>query len=387
MIENKNIIEIENEYRKINNKWLRLHFKTAIYLVIFSLAMECIFGWILYKIGEIHIEISLYIIKYFVIPFTLNMFFVFITYCIFKSPRCNQNFKMYVVSLLYVAVCFILFSVHCIFSSLYLIFSVPILFTIVYGDYLLTTVTAICSISAEIISQLFMKWDPEKLDLTDNNVNLSNFMISLVILSAFYVVCLIVIHFERQKNAASIQKELERYQLQQKLHHDELTSINNRTALRNAFKRMEEDTTRCNYIFVMIDIDNFKVLNDTLGHARGDLFLSQFGNILKLNCLEATPFRFGGDEFCILFNNVDKRVVLRTCERIKREFNEFVSQNNIDLPLSVSFGIAQFSQGMDSMELLKNADSALYQSKTVKNAISIYEEEILESRYQEKING
>jgi len=76
--EELNIIEIESEYKRIDSKWLRLHFQTSIGLVIFSFLMECTIGWVLYNMGEISISIPRYIIKYLLSPLILNMIFIVI---------------------------------------------------------------------------------------------------------------------------------------------------------------------------------------------------------------------------------------------------------------------------------------------------------------------
>lgn len=374
MSKEPNIIEIENEYKRIDSKWLRLHFHTSIGLVLFGFFIECILGFALYNVGEINLSIQRYIIKYFLTTITLNLFFISICYWAVHSSWLAQRFKSYFVSLLLVAICFVFFSVHSVFVSLYLIFTIPMLFTIVYGDYNLTTVTSLCSILAKVFSELFVKWDFDKPQLVNNNIEIADFIISLLILCVFYVVCIVIIHFEREKNAASIQKELERHQLKLRIQKDELTKINNRTALKYAFRSMEDDTSENTYIFVMVDIDNFKFVNDTLGHDEGDLFLIQFSNILKTNCADAIPFRFGGDEFCILFKNYELKMVIKICEKIQNDFRDIAAINYADLQLTVSFGIANYRAGESTTQLLKNADSALYSSKTIKNAIRIHKD-------------
>ncbi len=373
--ENSNIIEIENEYKRIDSKWLRLHYLTSVGLVLFAFLIECILGLAFFNLGNIDLSIEKYILKYILSPLVLNAIFIIIGCWAIHTVRLTQDAKVYIVSLLFVAICFVYFTVHSIFTSLFVIFTVPMLLTIVYGNYLLTTVTALLSISAKIISELFITWDPDKLNIFDSDLGLTNFIISLSILCAFYVVCIVVIRFEREKNAASIQKEIERYQLQERLQTDELTAINNRTALRNAFQSIEEDASENTYIFVMIDLDNFKILNDTLGHDIGDQCLNDFGNILKTNCIDATPFRFGGDEFCILFKNQTLKAVLETCERIQEGLKENAVLYTIDVPLTASFGIAHYSSEMTTAQLMKNTDSALYRSKTVKDAIYIYDDQ------------
>jgi len=370
---NLHIIEIESEYRRIDNEWLKLHFHTAVGLVLFAFLMECVLGVELYRTGDIKITLERYFIKYIFSPLAANAIFIIIGSLAMHSAHLAQKAKVYFISLLFVMICFVFYTVHCVFPALFLIFTVPILLTVVYGNYILTSVTAVLSVSAKIIPELFIKWDPDKINTFYDDFGLANFIISLCILGAFYAVCIVVIRFEREKNAASIQKEIERYQMQQKLHTDELTAINNRTALRKAFQSMEEDTSGNTYAFAMIDIDNFKMLNDTFGHDKGDECLKSFGSILKTNCKDATPFRFGGDEFCILFMNQTLENTVKICKNIQKDFKE-AAEKEINIPMTVSFGIAQYKSEMSPAQLLKISDSALYYSKTVKDCIYIYEE-------------
>ncbi len=375
MKENTYAIEIENEYNKINTRWLKLHFNTSAGLVLFAFLIECILGIALYNTGNIELALQKYIMKYILCPLMVNSVFIAIGFWAMRSSVFQQNTKIFTVSLLTVAICFVFYSVHSIYSSLFLIFTLPALMTVVYGNYVLTTVTAAFSMAAKIISELFMKWDPYKTNTFSSEYGVSDFIISISILCAFFIVCLIVIRFERAKNDAGLQKEIERFELQQKLQTDELTAISNRTALRKAFESMEEDAEGNTYIFVMIDLDNFKMLNDTLGHDIGDKCLKDFGSILKVKCADAGFFRFGGDEFCILFKNQVMDAVLNTCRDIQKDFGQYAAAFSLGLPLSASFGIARFTSYMTTTQLLRNTDKALYQSKVMKNDIYIYDEE------------
>ena len=373
MDKNLNVIEIENEYRRIDGKWLRLQYNTAVGLVVFAFCIECVMGLALYSMGTIEITLHEYILKYILAPLAANAVFVIIGYFVMNYRSLSKTVKLYSVSILLVLICFVFYTVHSIFVSVFMIFTLPVLLTVVYGNYILTTVTAVTSIAAKIISELFITWDPDKPGIFDKDYGAANFAVSLCILCAFFAVCIVVIRFEREKNAASIQKEIERYQMQQRLQTDELTAINNRTALRNAFQSMEEDILGNTYIFVMIDIDNFKMLNDTYGHVRGDQCLKDFGNILKTNCGDALPFRFGGDEFCILFKNQALETTVEICEKIQDDLKE-ATVREINVPLTASFGIAKYRRGMSPAQLLKITDSALYRSKTVKDYIYIYDD-------------
>ena len=371
------LIEIENEFKKIDKKWLSLHYLISVSVVILALVLECFIGRIMYITGEINTTIPIYIMKFLVIPSLLNAVCILINYKVIHSSRISQDSKIFTVSLLFVANCFIIFTVHSAFTALFFIFAVPILLTAIYGNYKLSTVTAIFSITALVVSELLIPWDIDKVSVMENGIRLGNFLISVFILMFFFVVSLVIIYFERQKNAAGLQKEMERYKLQQRLKIDDLTGINNRIAFRNAINDMEEDTSENTYIFVMIDIDNFKHLNDSLGHVAGDNCLIEFGKILKENSGDAIPFRYGGDEFSILFNNSTINRVIKICERIQRDFKSIHMNMKTDLSLTASFGVASYSNEMAPSTLIINTDKALYQSKSVKNTITVYNDSMV----------
>lgn len=366
------IIEIESEYGAIDRKWLNLHYTTFIALVLFGFLLECILGILLFQSGYIEIPLRLYVQKYIVLPLLVNSCFLLVGFLTMRSSKPKLQMKSYVISLLCVAVCFVFYSVHIIWLSLYMIFILPILLTVVYTDYGLTTFTAFISFATKISSDLFITWDPDKVYLLQSTLGLINFVISICVMIIFYTACMIVIRFETEKKHASIQKEIDRYHMQQRLTIDELTEIYNRTALRKAFQSMERDSTDNNYYLVMIDLDNFKTLNDTLGHQSGDQCLKEFGSILKKHCVKSTPFRFGGDEFCILTTNSTLEEVIEKCKRIQNDLKESVS-NQLGFLLTASIGIAHYKNQMTTTQLLQNTDYALYRSKKSKNSICVYD--------------
>lgn len=372
--ENKNqiIAEIQSEYERINGRWLLLHYRTFIGLVIFAFLVECVIGMILYQIGYIEIPLDKYIMKYSFSSLFINSLFMVTAIWAMHSPLFQQKTRVYIISLLFVGICFVLYTVHIIFSSLYLIFSVPMMLTVVYGNRFLTTVTAFSSISAKIVSDLFITWDPDKISPLTNEHELVNFFISICILASFYAACIVIIQFEKEKNTVSIHKEMERYRMQQKLVTDDLTRVYNRIALRKAFQDMEDHHTDHTYVLAMVDIDNFKALNDTLGHDKGDQGLMEFGNILKKHGTDdLVPFRFGGDEFCILFKDMEVSRVIELCKSIQNDLKENTS-DRLGIPLTISVGIACYQNGMTAKQLLHNTDSALYRSKSEKDSVFLF---------------
>ncbi|HEX2959511.1 MAG TPA: diguanylate cyclase [Chitinispirillaceae bacterium] len=111
---------------------------------------------------------------------------------------------------------------------------------------------------------------------------------------------------------------------------------------------------------IMIDIDHFKVLNDTQGHQMGDQVLRSLGQIIRM-CLRNDvdlPFRYGGDEFIILLPDTDKNQACVAAERIQKQFSLVMAGET-----SLSIGIAEALASEPEEALIRRTDDALYQSK------------------------
>jgi diguanylate cyclase (GGDEF)-like protein len=116
----------------------------------------------------------------------------------------------------------------------------------------------------------------------------------------------------------------------------------------------------------VIDVDNLKKMNDKYGHLAGDKLLKSVGDIIK-HCIRENvdwPFRYGGDEFCVILTQVSKDQAISTSERLIQSFNEK------KLPLTgLSIGLAQFVRTQDAKwtedidDLVKRSDIALYKAK------------------------
>lgn len=150
--------------------------------------------------------------------------------------------------------------------------------------------------------------------------------------------------------------------------HDILTGLWNRHYLNTTVPEelaVAEDTG-ASVVFLIIDLDNFKTINDTLGHAIGDQLLLQVGKTLKAVTRD-TGFvvRLGGDEFFICLNNTPADFEVDAfCERIVWEFQKNCQIDETSTQTKVSIGVSVFpDDGRQMTDLLKNADLALYEAK------------------------
>ncbi|NCU32397.1 MAG: GGDEF domain-containing protein, partial [Candidatus Moranbacteria bacterium] len=179
---NKNLIsfQIQNEYKVMDDAWLKRHYRTLVGLIILSFIVELIVTAALFKSGAIQIPLTKYIYKYILVPASVNLILIMLAFFVMYSKRMNQKMKVYSISLLSVFACFVAYTVHGIFESLYVIFFVPILFTVIYSDFMLTTMTAFASISSRLVSDLFIVWDPDKASPFDDNMRFVDFIISII---------------------------------------------------------------------------------------------------------------------------------------------------------------------------------------------------------------
>lgn len=148
---------------------------------------------------------------------------------------------------------------------------------------------------------------------------------------------------------------------------DPLTQLYNRRFFmkkgEEVFTQIKRDLTKASMIF--LDLDNFKKINDNLGHSTGDFVLKEIGNILKNLTRNDIDFiaRVGGEEFTIISLNSDINSSIKLAQRIMEETEAFFKQK--DLTVTFSIGIAIFDKKYSSWEEIYTiADEKMYQSKT-----------------------
>ncbi|MBA3757087.1 MAG: EAL domain-containing protein, partial [Nitrosomonas sp.] len=158
-------------------------------------------------------------------------------------------------------------------------------------------------------------------------------------------------------------------ELQYQTTHDRLTDLPNRFFLVNRFTSALEYARRhgCYVAVLFLDLDNFKRVNDSLGHAAGDALLQQVAQRLK-GCLRAndTVARHGGDEFTIVASDLeDSENVLAVLHKLHTAFERPVIVGLQEIYITFSIGIALYPHDGDQIEdLLHHADVAMYQAKS-----------------------
>lgn len=158
---------------------------------------------------------------------------------------------------------------------------------------------------------------------------------------------------------------------------DPLTKVYNRKALNKDLNLILEKGKDKNLdlVIAILDLDRFKEINDKYGHLVGDFVLIKIANIIKkLIRKENKIYRYGGDEFVIIFNRMTMAQVRPIIERIVKKIEATLLKYKEDLiNVTVSVGLTQHKKGDTFEEIIKRADHALYQAKISRNGYEIKE--------------
>ncbi|UOY00788.1 putative bifunctional diguanylate cyclase/phosphodiesterase [Blastococcus sp. PRF04-17] len=200
-----------------------------------------------------------------------------------------------------------------------------------------------------------------------------------VSLTVFYVVVFRLIasaskRLRRQTEELHISAERDRHQAT----HDALTGLPNWELMRDRLDQGLAAASRTDreVALLLIDLDRFKEINDTLGHSYGDRLLCQVGPRLQSVLREGdTVARLGGDEFAVLLPVVDGVAEAEAvAERLRESLHQAFDVNGVALDVEASIGIALSPwHGTDTEELLRNADIAMYVAKEMKAGAVVFE--------------
>ena len=171
------------------------------------------------------------------------------------------------------------------------------------------------------------------------------------------------------------QKNLES-QLNHLAHHDALTGLPNRLLFEDRLAQKLVHANRNQYplSLIFIDLDLFKIVNDSLGHDIGDRLLRAVAERLQKCVRESdTVARLGGDEFTVILDNADIKDAGLVADKIRCTLSQPFNIVDHELRITTSIGIAVYPQdGDDTRTLVKNADNAMYHAKDLGNTYSFY---------------
>lgn len=199
-------------------------------------------------------------------------------------------------------------------------------------------------------------------------------------------------HRHMQRLTADLRKataelKLQNFRLEHDAHHDALTGLPNRVLFRKELdKQLAAELTGGPVIAILLlDLDGFKDVNDTLGHDVGDgLLQAVAGRLKRLSPKDAIVCRLGGDEFAVLCTGMAEQSALAFSRLLLNEINRPYKVGEMEMKVGTCIGVAISNGTPDAEELFKHADLALYKAKAVgPGQISSFQPQML-THLQEK---
>jgi diguanylate cyclase (GGDEF)-like protein/PAS domain S-box-containing protein len=167
--------------------------------------------------------------------------------------------------------------------------------------------------------------------------------------------------------------------LEYQANHDALTTLPNRNLLNDRLRQAILAAQRDHHslALLVLDLDRFKEINDTLGHHYGDLLLKEIGPRLRAALRESdTVARLGGDEFAMLLPTADQEGAVMTAQKILQTLARPFALDELPLDVEASIGIALFPEhGLDAETILRRADVAMYMAKQAGSGYALYTSE------------
>lgn len=353
-------------------KWRKLIYKTNFACMLVVFITEIIMYFIFLKEGLFLHTIPVYLFRFLLLPTFISLSLILLD-VIARHKYKTRDVMLNILPVLQLTLlCFMVSCVHHVFAVTFCTFSFPIFLSSIFNDRRLTRGITIISVILLTVAQFI---GPD-FNLVYSAYLIPEYFVAVIALLASFLVCTILVKFQDEKNRVIEHVYQSRMEAISQLNLDQKTGLYGVTAYHSYLDQLLNNHPSQHAIAIaMLDIDDFKRVNDTFGHAKGDEVIQCVANLMKNLCDDRFfPVRFGGEEFIILFYDGDWQEYKDLTKRLLVEFS-LHTYDFSDTPITISAGLAQWFPNCSGECLFTHADKALYASKaTGKNRITTYDE-------------
>lgn len=351
---------MEKSFEESQNKWRGAVFAANLIYAMIILGTELIVFFVLEYQGLRTQPLGEYLYRYLFLPAVLNGIILAAGRFFIRIFENKPSVLNYIPIIQMVLICFMLSTVHHVFDVVFCTFCFPVFISVIFNDRKMMRVITLLGFVCLTAAQILGPW----LNATENSYQFSSYLASVAILISATVLCDVLVQYQRQKDRKIEMMCRNRMEMLEQMKYDQKTGLHGHTSFQTGLKKLVDEAELKNRPAVAIlDIDDFKKVNDTYGHVKGDVVILELARIMREACGEKyTAARFGGEEFTILFRNGTIDDYIRTVEKIRME----LEQTKFDFcrePVTLSAGIAVWKHGWGATELFDQADGALYISK------------------------
>ena len=314
------------------------------------------------------VEISSFVGFRIILPNSINLFTYIVASMLNKQEDISDNAKNWIICFAMETICGSIMICHCFYSPLWLLPTAPMIYCSIFKNRGIRIALVIYAVVLDFLALVQICYE----EPDSKPVYIENLLIIIGMTVMIFMVSSMLEEYnirQQDMRESMYRKELE-YKTQ--ISHDTLTGVYSRAYLLEIQKSLfAKDIIESGLVVGMIDIDDFKQVNDTYGHEKGDDVLRYMGNMFKNVTHEKLFFaRFGGEEFIVFFLNtpIEQAREMMDNLRIRIQNKRFDFTN---IPVTFSCGLAVAHETDDFDELLKRADGAMYESKSAgKNRVT-----------------
>ena len=350
----------------MDNKMLldkyRAHFVVALAITITIVTAVEIGAYILFVTkGICALSLDDSYLRYKVItPILINLLDFFAVAMVNRSKKLRHNFKNRAIIFGASVASFVVSAVHREFVVTLGAFMFPMILSAMFNDRKLLKQSCIVSLLA-LTTTVVLLWHDGAVDLT----NFINIVVMYGFLSVSYIAGFISIKFSQRSFQLIENQAMANSHLQNIVLRDQMTGLYNHRAFYSELDISIENAQLENedFCLAMIDIDNFKNVNDSYGHDCGDSVLINLAGIINRHCdSEDKACRYGGEEFAVIFNRKSLHQAKKVMKTILDEFSK-TAYDFTDKPITFSCGMARFENKLTREEIFNIADKRMYRAK------------------------
>lgn len=356
---------------------LDVFWRKKVYGLCIALSMVVTVTEVLYLVLGVQFKllyipnVGYYMIRFVCLPTVLNFFGICFTYFLIHIKGMQEQKKNEVVCWLAFWITSVIECTHYLFEETMFLSCVIIILSALLVHikmctkiYALSFLTLLCAVVFR-----YKEGMSEPFELV-----IDYFVAGLVITFTYHVARILAHHEEAQIKLLLMSKK-KQSELMYQVRVEPTTGLYSRRML------MDKIRNKCKYFMnedamylAMLDIDNFKSINDTYGHLCGDEVLKEIGKIISANIKNiADGFRYGGEEFVIIFEGNTMEAAVNVLENIRMEFESVRFRFLKEKQVTVSCGIAEYELGMTPEEWFGMADNSLYEAKHAgKNQVMVH---------------
>lgn len=344
-------------------KWKEQLMKLNLVIILALAVLEFGLYFGIRQAGKMYVSFIVYMGKYILLPFLINMGVWLFCSFLLKKTQSSGRMRNFTTLFCSFTICLCVAFIHNDFIVVICFFSLVIVISGIFGDIKLTQIITLLSLAGMTVSACYAVLH----EMSGNIDYLFEVAVTAAFLIFTYSFTRIMIDYSNEQLTKLKQTYRRLERLERKILLDPLTGLYNHTAFYSIFESQLEECRKSGQTVTLavLDIDDFKKVNDRFGHENGNLVLVRLSSVLQDFCgYGGYACRYGGEEFTVIFPGIRKEQAWDLMERARIEFSRSSYPFSKTEKVTFSCGIFECRDTAGHpQEIFQKADDMMYQAK------------------------